>query len=151
MLLASSWIGSAPSWLLLAVALGVSYRVTKGGGGTAVTELSKSNEVLKETLDEERGKGVELRARITVLEQKTDVSQVLQPFIKWASEHEEADKARHDITVAAFASVADELKQFDLRADARAKSLATVTAKTNKAQLAVLARIADHLVRPTER
>ena len=147
MLATTTWAGSAPTWILVGMALVAAWRLTRGGAGSAVSELSESNKVLKAALDEERGKGVVLLARTVALEHKTDVSLVLEPFVKWATDHEAADLERHEVTVASFGVVVDRLNHFDERAEARAKQLADVTAKTSDAQLAVLAKIAEKLTK----
>jgi hypothetical protein len=145
MLVASAWAGSLPNWILIVIALGVAYRVTRGGGGQALQELSIANTVLTKGAEAREHSIAELKTQVALLEQKTDVSTVLQPFVKWATEHEVADQERHETTVAAFGAVADRLTHFDERADARAKQLADVTAKTSKAQLIVLGKIAAKL------
>lgn len=145
MLLASVWASTLPTWLLVIAALGVGYRLTKGGGGTAISELSKANEVLTKSLSARDRAIAQLQARVNTLEEKTDVSQVLEPFVAWATSHEESDELRHDQTVKAFTAVTDQLKIFDERADERAKVLAEVTASTSRAAIVALEHIASKL------
>jgi len=140
-----SWVGSVPTWFLLIVAIGAAWRLSRGGGGSAVQELSEANKVLTEALEKERLLGADRQRRIELLEHKTDVSMVLDPFIKWANEHEQADIDRHEITVKAFNHVVTELKKADTRSDERAKVLAKTTAENTEASLVVLQKISQHL------
>lgn len=77
-----SWTGSIPTWLLLVLAIGVAFRLSRGGGGSAVSELSKANEVLKKSLDQERELSRDKEHRIAALEAKTDVVLAVRPLME---------------------------------------------------------------------
>lgn len=63
-----SWVGSIPTWALLIMGLFVAWRVTKGGGGSAVSELSVANQVLEDR-DKRRQHEMEAQAgKIAALE-----------------------------------------------------------------------------------
>jgi biopolymer transport protein ExbB/TolQ len=107
----SSLLGSLPTWLLLMLSLAVAWRVSRGGGGSAVSELSKANEVLDNRLHEERQAreelGTEVRdliARNAALEERTDFATSLakqadtseQRALKALAGHEERAIERHE-------------------------------------------------------
>lgn len=77
-----SWTGSIPTWLLLVLALIAAWRISRGGGGSAVTELSKANDVLKTALDKERSLSEDKEKRIAALEAKTDVVLAVRPLME---------------------------------------------------------------------
>lgn len=84
LLAASTVLGTLPTWILVVLALTVAWRVTRGGGGSAVSELSKANEVLTNAVHEEREKrealGAEvrdLRAENAALGERTDFAKAL--------------------------------------------------------------------------
>lgn len=84
MIATATILGTLPTWILVAVALAVAYRVTKGGGGSAVSELSKANEVLTKAVHEEREKREQLGAEVrdliaenAALGERTDFAKAL--------------------------------------------------------------------------
>lgn len=66
------WAGSIPTWTLLVVALIAAWRVTRGGGGSAVSELSKANEVLDKRVHELGSEVRDLRVENADLAARTD-------------------------------------------------------------------------------
>lgn len=107
MLLAAPGIlGTLPSWILVAMALFVAWRVSKGGGSSAVSELSKANEVLTHTIQEERQKREALGGEVrdlgrenAELRGRTDfaaaLSSSLGPLLEWTAGHEARSQERH--------------------------------------------------------
>ena len=81
MLAAMSWAGSLPTWLLLGMGLIVSWRVTKGGGGAAVTELSEANKVLERRTHELGAEVRDLKVENERLKARTDFAQALAPIL----------------------------------------------------------------------
>lgn len=108
---APTWTGSLPTWLLLAIALIGAWRVTRGGGGTAVTELSKANEVLEEAGKKKDAQIHTLQSRIATLEARTDIAQALQPLSDSINNHEERAQARFEKTSEILTLVADRLHE----------------------------------------
>jgi hypothetical protein len=92
----ATWTGSLPTWLLLVIAVGAAWRVTRGGGGSAVTELTASNEVLQKALEKSREVADAQAKQIAVLESKTDVVLAVSPLI---AEHERLAAERHKATI----------------------------------------------------
>jgi hypothetical protein len=111
MIQATTWIGSIPSWALLAVALAAAWRVTKGGGGSAVSELSRANEVLTNRVHELGGEVRDLRVENAELKGRTDVTLALTPLLEWSGNHEQRAQDRHDQTMVILSLVAKGLGQ----------------------------------------
>jgi hypothetical protein len=97
-MLATIW-GTLPNWILIAVALLAAWRLSRGGAGSAVSELDKSNDVLTRALADTRDKlGVEIRdLRIEngELRGRTDVAIALAPVLEWTISHETRAQERH--------------------------------------------------------
>jgi hypothetical protein len=125
-----AWLGSVPTWALFALGVLFAYRISKGGGGSAVSELSKANEVLTAALERERHErreerdrlGAEIRdAKVELghLAGRTDftaaLAAALGPVIEWTSGHEQRAQERHDAVMRAGES---QLKVLDLIAKA---------------------------------
>ena len=112
MLLASgyspaAWFGSLPAWLVL-VGLFAAWRTSRGGGGSAVTELTAANKVLEDR-DERRQREMEAQARqIAALESKTDVVLAVSPII---AAHEVKSQERHDASIEVLGAIRDEIKE----------------------------------------
>jgi hypothetical protein len=61
-MLATSVWGTLPTWILVGIAILAAWRLSKGGAGSAVSELDKSNQVLTRSLADTREKlGSEIR------------------------------------------------------------------------------------------
>lgn len=99
-----TWTGSLPTWLILAMAVLVAWRVTKGGGGAAVSELTQANDVLTRALDKEREQGVDRQKRIEALEAKTDIVLAVSPLL---ADHEKRAQERHEATLLVLRALAD--------------------------------------------
>lgn len=97
------------SWLLLAVALSIAWRVTRGGGGAAVTELSAANGVLEKRVRELEGQVRELRQENAVLAARTDFATALAPLLDTAKTHELAAADRFAKTAAVLDAIAERL------------------------------------------
>lgn len=101
-----SWVGSIPTWALLIMGLFVAWRVTKGGGGSAVSELSVANQVLEDR-DKRRQHEMEAQAgKIAALESKTDVVLAVTPLI---SEHERHSQERFEATIQVLEAIRDQI------------------------------------------
>lgn len=82
--------------------LAVSWRVSKGGGGSAVTELSKANEVLTHRVKELGDEVRDLRIENAKLKARTDYQAVI-------SEHEKRAQARHEAQLHVLELIASRL------------------------------------------
>lgn len=103
MLLAhSQWISELPSWSLLALALAAAWRVTRGGAGSAVDELSKANGVLTNRVQELGGEVRDLKVQNAELRSRTDFSAVI-------AKHEERAQDRHTAQLNILALIARRL------------------------------------------
>lgn len=105
----ASIIGTIPSWGLLVIALLAAYRVTKGGGGSAVSELSAANTVLDKRLHEQGAEIRDLRIKNTELEAKTDFTIALAPIFEWTASHEIRAQERHEKTMIVLDLIAQRL------------------------------------------
>jgi hypothetical protein len=112
MLAATVW-GTLPTWILVGMALFVAWRVSKGGAGSAVSELSAANQVLERSLTDTRDRlGAEIRdLRIEngELRGRTDVAIALMPVIDWTQMHEKRAQERHDATIVVLDLIAARL------------------------------------------
>lgn len=100
---AATVFGTLPNWILVALALIVAWRVSRGGGGAAVSELSESNKVLERKLQEVRdtmgGEIRDLRIENGELRGRTDVAVAIGPVLEWTLKHELRAQERHDATL----------------------------------------------------
>jgi hypothetical protein len=91
--------GTLPTWILVGIAVLAAWRLSKGGAGSAVSELDRSNAVLTRSLADVREKlGSEIRdLRIEngELRGRTDVAIALAPVLEWTITHEERAQERH--------------------------------------------------------
>lgn len=89
------------------MALFVAYRISRGGGGSAVSELAKANEVLEGRLHDERdakeqlgGEVRDLRVELAELSGRTDfaaaLAAALGPILEWTAGHEKRAQDRHE-------------------------------------------------------
>lgn len=108
-MLGVSVVSALPSWTLLVVALVIAWRVTKGGGGEAVTELSKANEVLTKRKDELGAEVRDLRAETARLKERTDVATALVPVLAALEAHEQRAAERHTRHLDLLAMIAERL------------------------------------------
>lgn len=99
--------GEIAAWVGVVAALAVSWRIARGGGGAAVSELERSNHVIQEALKEERlahqrtkdTMGAEirdLRIEIAHLQGRTDVALAINA---WGEQHEMRAAERHVATL----------------------------------------------------
>lgn len=107
-------VGALVGVVTLAAMLSVVNRVTRGGAGSAVSELSHANRVLEETLRDERqakeqlGAEVrDLRVQLAELAGRTDfalaLTAALAPIMEWTLGHERRASERHEAAMAAGA------------------------------------------------
>lgn len=96
MFTAAAWAGTLPNWLLVVLAVAVAWRLSRGGGGSAVSELSKANEVLTKRVQELGSEVRDLRAENAELRGRTDVALAID---HWGSEHERRAQERHLATL----------------------------------------------------
>lgn len=113
-MVAQSLAGTIPSWILVAMALFVALRLSRGGAGAAVGELAKANEVLEKRLHEERdakeqlgGEVRDLRVELGELRGRTDftaaLAAALGPILEWTIGHETRAQERHESVMGATA------------------------------------------------
>jgi hypothetical protein len=99
--------GQLATWIPVAVAVAIAWRVTRGGGGAAVAELERSNSVLERSLREERDAhqqtkdrmGAEVRdlkVEVAELRGRTDVAVAINA---WGEQHEARAAERHVATL----------------------------------------------------
>ncbi|HZL18526.1 MAG TPA: hypothetical protein VFG23_12355 [Polyangia bacterium] len=88
-MIVGSVLSVAPAWILVSVALAAAWRITRGGGGGAVAELTAANKVLEDSLRKERqathirvdelgGEVRDLRVENSALRERTDFYGVMQ-------------------------------------------------------------------------
>lgn len=101
-----SWAGSVPTWALLVMAIIVAWRVTKGGAGSAVSELSASNQALEKALEKSKSTAETQAKQIAALEAKTDVVLAVTPLM---AEHERHAQERHGATIEVLEAIRDQI------------------------------------------
>lgn len=113
-LLASSaptWTGSLPTWLILVMGIAVAWRLSRGGGGSAVSELSKANEVLERANKTKDAQVEGLQIEVAHLKTRTDIAQALKPLTDMIMANEERAQARFEKTVEALEIVLAKLTE----------------------------------------
>lgn len=112
-MLATTVWGTLPTWILVGIAILASWRLSKGGAGSAVSELDKSNQVLTRSLADTREKlGNEIRdLRIEngELRGRTDVAIALAPVLEWTISHETRAQERHSSMIVVLDLIAARL------------------------------------------
>lgn len=108
-MIASPWISSVPTWALFALAMLAAWRVSRGGGGSAVSELAKANEVLTVRVHELGDEVRDLRVENAELKGRTDFALALAPILKWSGQHEERAQSRHEQTMIIMQLIAKHL------------------------------------------
>lgn len=88
----AGWTGSLPTWILVGLAVIAGIRLTRGGAGSAVSELSAANKILEEARQKNHAKIEEMAKQISALESKTDVVLAVSPLI---ADHERRAEERH--------------------------------------------------------
>lgn len=104
--LPANWTGSLPTWILVGIGLIFAWRITKGGGGSAVSELTAANAVLTHALNEQRQVTDNQSKEIAALQGKTDVVLAITPLMQ---AHEQKAQDRHDSTVKVLTEMSDSL------------------------------------------
>jgi biopolymer transport protein ExbB/TolQ len=90
--------GSIPTWALFFLALVVAWRVTRGGAGSAVSELSKANEVLTQRVHDLGAEVRDLKVENERLKARTDVSLVIAPEAQRIIDETRAALSEHERT-----------------------------------------------------
>lgn len=70
-------VGTLGQWVLVLIALFAAWRIARGGGGTALHELSEANRVLEKRLHELGAEVRDLRIENEALRSRTDFSAVI--------------------------------------------------------------------------
>lgn len=78
---AISW-GAIGQWFAVLVLVLIAWRVTRGGAGSAVSELSKANEVLTQRVHDLGAEVRDLRVENATLKERTDVALALVPAVR---------------------------------------------------------------------
>lgn len=73
----ASTIGEFSQWATVVLALLVAWRISKGGAGAAVSELSEANRVLERRNHELGAEVRDLKIEVESLRQKTDYTTVM--------------------------------------------------------------------------
>lgn len=92
MLLSALLDGSLAQWLPVLFVAAIAWRISRGGGGAAVSELSASNRVLEKRVHELGAEVRDLRIENAELRQRTDFGAVI-------AEHEARAQERHEGTL----------------------------------------------------
>src|SRR6185437_11883673 len=95
-------IGTLGQWFTFAAVLFAAWRLSRGGGGAAVTELSKANEVLTRRVSELGAEVRDLKIENERLRNRTDFSAVI-------AQHEDRALERHERTLDVLGLIADRL------------------------------------------
>jgi phosphoserine aminotransferase len=100
---ATSVFGTLPTWILVVIALVASWRVTRGGAGSAVSELTAANRVLERRIHELGAEVRDLKIENAELRARTDVSIAIEPvaerIVQAITEHEDralSELAKHE-------------------------------------------------------
>jgi len=109
----ATWTGSLPTWILVVIGLAFAWRITRGGGGTAVSELTAANAVLTHALKEQRDISDKQAKEIAVLQSKTDVVLAITPLMQ---SHEKNAQERHESTVKVLAEMSESLHKMSAAA-----------------------------------
>jgi len=111
------WSGTIPTWLLVLITLAVMWRVTRGGGGSAVSELSKANEILDKKNHDLGSEVRDLRIENEGLKARTDfaaaLAEGLKPVTDWTALHERRAQERHEASVHALEAIRDRMLAID--------------------------------------
>lgn len=106
-------LGTLPTWILVVLALAIAWRVSRGGGGAAVSELATANQVLEQRLQRAReelgGEVRDLRVENAELRGRTDVTIAIAPVIEALSAHELRAQERHDGSLRVLDLIAQKL------------------------------------------
>jgi len=108
-MLAATVAGTIPSWILVALALFVAWRVSKGGAGSAVSELTAANRVLEASLKEARLEVAALQTKLARLEGQTNVAIAMSPILDWTQMHERRAHERHAALIVVLDLIAERL------------------------------------------
>lgn len=84
--------GSVETIAVLVLTAGIAWRISRGGGGSAVSELSKANEVLERRVDEQGKEIRDLKMKNAELASRTDFGATM-------AIHEERAAQRHQATL----------------------------------------------------
>ena len=114
-ILATTWIGTVPSWLTVGAVAIVGWFFVRGAGGTALSTLETANRVLEQEVNHLRHEVDTLRDKIAIqaqtidaLQQRTDISQALDAFEKRVvSRHKILAQALPDPVRTAFEQALD--------------------------------------------
>ena len=77
-----AWLGSLSSWAVVALGLLVAWRLSRGGAGSAVSELSEANRVLTARVHELGAEVRDLKIENGQLKARTDFAQALSPLLE---------------------------------------------------------------------
>lgn len=88
--------GTLPTWILLALGLFIAWRISKGGGGSAIQELAMANSVLEKRIHALGGEVRDLRIENEHLKTRTDFAQALAPVLEGIAISARASEARQE-------------------------------------------------------
>jgi hypothetical protein len=95
-ILATSWLGTVPSWLTFA-GIALAVFVFRGSSpGQALEIQQRANGVLNDRVKQLEDDGKHDRETINILSAKTDVSLAIIPLLDWCKSHERLAEARAD-------------------------------------------------------
>lgn len=102
MLLAVAQLGSVAQWLTIVAVTAAGWRLSRGGAGSAVQELSAANKVLEHRKEELGAQVRDLLVENAALKQRTDFQAVM-------SGHEERAQQRNEAILHVLELIADRL------------------------------------------
>jgi len=115
MLATIAW-GNLPNWILVGVALIVSWKLSKSGGGMALAEHERANTRLTTSLKEAREELAAARLEIAALQTKlarlegqTNVAVAMTPLVDWTLMHERRAHERHAALIVVLDLIAERL------------------------------------------
>lgn len=107
-------LGPLSGWLLLLLAAFVAWRISRGGGGTAVQELSAANQVLEKRVHELGGEVRDLRVENTALRARTDfqgsLAASITPLRESMERHELGAQERNGKVVEVLETISTQLE-----------------------------------------
>ena len=94
-MLAVSWVGNVPAWLIVLGLLVVGWHVVRGQGGQALAILETTNRVLTDRLAAQERELGHSREQIHQLEARTSLEPILGAIVEQFSAHEQRSAERH--------------------------------------------------------
>jgi len=108
-MLAAITVPSLTDLLLAGVVLFSAWRLSKHGGGAALTEYDTANKRLERSLAEARTETARLIVELAKLQGETNVALAVAPVLEWSRMHEQRAAERHSATITVLDLIAARL------------------------------------------